>query len=72
MYNEIFKTRIKETREEIGLTQTQVAATLEISQSAYAKYERGTVEPNIEAIGKLADLYDVSIDWLFGRGTKKR
>lgn len=72
MYNEIFRSRIKETREEIGLTQTKVAAELQITQSAYAKYELGTVEPNINTIEKIADLYDVSTDWLFGRGQKNK
>lgn len=48
------------------MTQQQVADILNTSRSNITKYENGDLEPNIETIGLLAELYNVSTDWLFG------
>lgn len=56
-----------ELRKLNNLTQRQVAAALEISQPSYIRYENGGAEPNIEKLVKLADLFDVSLDYLLGR-----
>lgn len=48
-------------------TQQEVADYLNIAQSAYFKYENGETEPNIEKLKKLADYYNVSVDYLIGR-----
>ena len=48
------------------MTQQYVSDVLCISRTNITKYENGTLEPNIETIGKLAELYNVSTDWLFG------
>ena len=66
MYKEVFHCRIKQIREEIGLTQAQVAAETEISRSSISKYESGELEPNFEQLGKLASYYNISLDWLLG------
>lgn len=66
MYKEVFKIRIAARREELGLTQGQVAVETEIAQSKISKYENGSLEPNLETLGKLANFYEVSIDWLLG------
>lgn len=63
----IFTERLKELRKEKGYTQEQMANILEIGQSAYAKWENDRTEPSFENLIKLADFFDVSIDWLFGR-----
>ena len=63
----IFTERLKEKRKEKGYTQEQMANILEIGQSAYAKWENDRTEPSFENLIKLADLLEVSIDWLFGR-----
>lgn len=70
MYKEVFKTRIKAIRNELGFSQAYVAAETENTQSNISKYESGDLEPTIEQLGKLAQFYSVSIDWLFGM-TKK-
>lgn len=49
------------------LTQRDVARHLGISQPSYTRYENGKSEPTIENLIKLADLFDVSIDYLCGR-----
>lgn len=63
----IFTERLKELRKEKGYTQEQMANILEIGQSTYAKWENDRTEPSFENLIKLADLLEVSLDWLFGR-----
>lgn len=59
--------RIKYLREKNGLTQKDVATKLGVESAAISKYELDMREPNIEAIKKLATLFNVSIDYLLGR-----
>lgn len=66
MYKEVFKIRVAARREELGLKQGQVGIETEIGQSKISKYETGNLEPNLETLGKLANYYEVSIDWLLG------
>lgn len=66
MYKEVFGLRMAARREELGLTQGGVAVETEIGQSKISKYENGNLEPNLETLGKLANYYQVSIDWLLG------
>ena len=63
----IFQERLKETRVLCGLTQRQIAETLHISQPSYIRYENGSSEPTLENLAKLADILDVSVDYLLGR-----
>ena len=72
MYHEMFAQKLKKARKESGYTQEDVSLETKIPRSTLANYETGRVEPDIETIGKLADLYEVSVDWLFGtKGGKK-
>ena len=66
MFKENFILNIKRARTNAKLTQQEVADKLNLSRSNVTKYEIGTLEPNIETIGMLAELYNVSTDWLFG------
>lgn len=59
--------RIKYLREKNGLTQKDVAVKLGVEPAAISKYELNMREPNIEAIKKLATIFNVSIDYLLGR-----
>lgn len=54
-------------RKENNLSQEQIAEKINISQRAYAHYEKGDRQPNIETMIKLADYYKVSLDYLTGR-----
>ena len=58
--------RLKELRKAKGLTQKQVAKDLSIHQQAYQRHERGRREPRIYMLIKLADCFDVSVDYLIG------
>ena len=63
----IFQKNLIELRKMNKYTQQQVATVLNISQPSYIRYENGKAEPSLENLVKLADLYDVSIDFLCGR-----
>ncbi|HIW93522.1 MAG TPA: helix-turn-helix domain-containing protein, partial [Candidatus Flavonifractor merdipullorum] len=53
-------------------TQAQVAELLLCDQSLYSKYERGERALPLELAIKLADFYQVSLDYLVGRSDKKQ
>jgi transcriptional regulator with XRE-family HTH domain len=65
----MFKERIKRLREVKGLNKRQIASILNIDESTYGKYELGKREPDFETVQKLADFFDVSVDYLLGRET---
>ena len=55
---------IKKYREEKQMTQVEVADVLGVKPATISKYEAGTLEPNIESLKKLAELFGVSVDEL--------
>lgn len=58
--------RIKELRTSKNLTQEDIAKMVKVSKATISNYEKGKVSPPIELLIKLAERYDVSIDWLCG------
>lgn len=67
MKMKVFEDNLKELRKLNKLTQRQVAERLKISQPSYIRYENGKSEPTLENLVALADLFDVSVDYLLGR-----
>ena len=63
----LFSVRLKELRLKKGLTQTELGEKVGVKQSTFTNWENGKREPNFETIIKIADLLEVSVDWLFGR-----
>lgn len=63
----IFTERLKELRKEKGYTQQQIADEIGVNRGSYSNWEKGKREPSFENLIKLADLLEVSLDWLFGR-----
>lgn len=63
--------KIRDLREDNDLTQKQIAEYLMCDQSLYSKYERGERDIPLSLIIKLADYYNVSIDYLVGRSKKR-
>lgn len=57
-------TNLRILRESKGLTQTQLAQIVGVSQQSIQKYETSEVEPDIEILKRLADAFDVSVDFL--------
>lgn len=64
--------RIRDLREDSDKTQTEIAEHLGISQTMYARYERGANELPIRHLIKLADFYGVSTDYILGRTDNQR
>ena len=56
--------KIKKYREEKKMTQMEVAEVLEVKPATISKYEAGALEPNIESLKKLAELFVISVDEL--------
>ncbi len=63
----IFCERLIEQRKMNKMTQRQVADSLGIKQPSYIRYEKGDAQPSLENLVALANLFDVSVDYLLGR-----
>ena len=63
--------RIREIREDIGYTQTEIAKKIGITQRNYSYYETGRTMLTEDILIKLADLYNTSIDYLLYRTDKR-
>ena len=63
----IFEKNLIELRKTNKFTQRQMAVKVGITQPSYIRYENGTSEPKQEILVKIADIFDVSIDFLLGR-----
>lgn len=58
---------IKQLREQTNMRQVDVAEKLGITYQSYQAYELGVSLPSLENFVKLADLFEVSLDYLIGR-----
>lgn len=58
-------------RKSKGLTQKDIADALGISRQAYANYEAGNREPDLNTLKKLSDFFSVSIDYLLDNQIEK-
>lgn len=63
---------IRNLREDNDKKQQELADYLNIKQTTYSKYELGKINIPIEVFIKLADYYDVSVDYIVGRTAKKK
>lgn len=63
---------IAKLRKEKGWTQAEIAEKLQVSDKAVSKWESNKGEPSIEFLPKLAELFDVSLDYLMTGEEKKR
>ena len=66
-----FGKRLKKARTAKKLTQSEVADKLGIDDTTVSKYENDRSEPDNETLTKLADLYEIKIDYLHGRVTNE-
>lgn len=64
--------RIRDLREDLDLTQSQIAKALHTTQGYYSKYELGKRALPIEHLITLCKLYDVSADYLLGFTNEKK
>ncbi len=63
--------KLRDLREDNDYTQEYVADYLNVSQRAYSHYENGTRNISVELLMKLADLYNVSLDFILERKRKE-
>ncbi len=62
-----FNERLKKARINNGKTQKEIASAIGMTPNAYQKYELGTSEPNLAKLVFLANMFDVSLDYLLCR-----
>jgi len=67
MPREAFPITLKMLRLSRGLSQHELARDLELSAVTISGYETGKREPSLEILERIADYFDVSIDFLLGR-----
>ncbi len=59
--------RLKELRKKKGISQLRLATELNTTQNTISRYETGEREPGINELIKIADYFNVSVDYLIGR-----
>lgn len=64
--------RIRELREDHDYTQEQMSILLSCSQRVYSDYERGKVNMPLSHLIKIADFFDVSVDYILERTDNKK
>lgn len=62
-----FKERLKELRQQRGVSQAVLADRLGMSKSTIGAYETGDITPSLEALNALADFFNVDINYLLGK-----
>ncbi len=62
-----FAQNLKELRKENKLSQGDVAKKTDVTQQCVSEWEKGSMEPTLSNLWRLADLFDISIDALVGR-----
>lgn len=63
------ETELGRRRQMAGLSQTEIAEVIGVSQVYYGNIERGLLNPSHEVAQKIADMYDVPLDDLFDSET---
>lgn len=64
--------RLKDLRDDLDLTQENIADILKIQQTVYSRYERGIQNIPLEHLLALADFYKTSTDYILGRTNEKQ
>ena len=64
--------RLRELRLERNMSQQRLAMELSMTQNTISRYENGEREPGIKELIRIADYFNVSLDYLLERSEKKR
>jgi transcriptional regulator with XRE-family HTH domain len=59
--------RLKQLRENKGITQEKISSDLNINRATYAHYETGRRQPDLDTVKLLAEYHNCSIDYLLGK-----
>lgn len=68
-YNITVRQQLRKLREIRGLNQIDVATIIGKKQTAYCQYENGDRKISIDNLCKIADEFDLPLDWFTGRDT---
>lgn len=64
--------RLKELRDEAGLSQGDIAEKFSVAQNTVSSWENGKRDPDTDTVKKIAAFFDVSIDYLLGVSDRKK
>ena len=67
MNYEVFGTRLKELRQEKGLTQEKLGKILMVNKSSISRYEKNEQIPEINTLHRISEIFNVSLDYLLGK-----
>lgn len=59
--------KLKHLRKQKGISQLKMAMDLDLNQNSISRYESGEREADYKTLIKIADYFDVSVDYLLGR-----
>ena len=62
-----FADTLKKLRSKRGITQKELALTLDVSERTVRKYESGEMQPSTDKLLQLASIFNVSVDYLLGK-----
>ena len=68
----LLASRIRQLREKSELTQQELANLLHVSKASICKYEKDKSYPSLDILLKMADIFNVSTDYLLGREEKPK
>lgn len=68
----ILSERLKQLRLERDLIQDDIAKTLSSTRSTVGNWETGRADPDLETLVKIAELFDVSLDYLLGKSDVRK
>ncbi len=63
--------KISELRKQKGWSQSELARHIEVSREIVGRYERGDAMPSIDIAKRMADAFEVSLDYLVGNAEEK-
>ena len=69
---QILSKRIRELRQEQNMTQHELASMLQVHRATVAGYETKDRQPHFDTVVKIADIFEVTTDYLLGRTDEKR
>ena len=58
--------RIKELRKEFGLSQVELAMRMEVTKQTISNWENGNIQPSIDMLVGLANVFNVTTDYMLG------
>lgn len=69
---QVFSDKLKELRQSLNMTQQEFVSDIGITASALSAYEKNQKTPSIGVVKRIAEKYNISIDWLCGLSDKKQ